>query len=81
MALAWMLKCELSGTAQSAQGPAGSQSVAMIGIDLARNGLPAALQPPGNIGNLSTVSVLAYCLRACSTCQTPSIDKLRLDPK
>ena len=64
MALAWMLTSDISGTARPGQGPAGSRSTALIGIDLARNGLPADLQPLGSVGNLSRVGT-AVCVCVC----------------
>lgn len=58
MGLAWLLRCDASGAERPGQGPANSQSTAMMGIDAHRNGLPSELAPPGFLGNFSLVRAL-----------------------
>ena len=58
MGLAWMLNSDASGTARPGQGVAGSQLVAMMGMDVSRHGLPVELCPPGALCNLSVVCLL-----------------------
>ena len=56
MGLAWLLSNEATGKPHPGQGPNGTVSTAVIGVDLARNGLPKELLPDGVLSNLSAVS-------------------------
>ena len=72
MGLAWMLNSDASAADRPGQGPVGSQSTGMIGIDVHRNGLPAELGPPGFLGNLSVVCLMPWseaCLQAVCSCE------------
>lgn len=60
MGLAWMLNNEAKNKARPGQGPAGTISVAIIGVDLGRNGLPGNLQHQSTLANLSKVSSLPF---------------------
>ena len=57
MGLIWMLHNDMLGASRPGQGLAGSQSTAIMGVDLASNGLAAELWPAGSVGNMSMVRV------------------------
>lgn len=60
MGLAWLLSNDATGNPRPGQGSNSTVSTAVIGVDLARNGLPKELLPDGVLSNLSAVSIILF---------------------